>query len=692
MRQYEPFFSATHAFEFDVRIGVSPIPFYDPLQRAVATLNPNHTWQKVLFDPWHQETWDVNDTLLINPDEDAEVGDYVRRLNQDEYLPTWHSGRIGGAMGAQEQAAAQKTEDHANTPAVAHMDSLGRTFLTIAHNRVSRDGGPIADEFNRTRIVFDIEGNQREVIDALDRIVMQYDYDTLGNQIHSSSMEAGERWMLNDVAGKALYGWNSRDHRLRTNYDVLARPTEVYLQKGIEPELLVGRTVYGETQLDPETNNLRGKVYQSFDGAGVVMSEEYDFKGNVLRSNRQLAAEYKKTVDWSKIVALESEVFTSSTVFDALNRTVTLTTPDHSVIRPTYNEANLLEQVNANLRGSTTVTMFVSDIDYNAKGQRELIVYGNSVSTTYDYDPLAFRLIRLHTLKGSESLQDLSYTYDPTGNITEIREEAQQTIYFRNTRVEPSAKYTYDAIYQLIEATSREHLGQTDGQPNPPTAPDAFNLFHTGHDQPGDRNAMGIYRESYVYDTVGNFLEMQHVGSDPAHPGWTRSYDCAEASLIEDGMSGTPLKFSNRLSRSTVGNGNPMTEQYTYDAHGSMTSMAHLQPMQWDFKDQLQMTQRPAVNAADEEGAQHQGERTYYVYDGGGQRVRKVTELATGQIKDERIYLGGFELYRKRNGNGNVTLERETLHIMDDKQRIALVETKTIDTQSPVLSPCTGIN
>lgn len=47
-------------------------------------------------------------------------------------------------------------------------------------------------------------------------------------------------------------------------------------------------------------------------------------------------------------------------------------------------------------------------------------------------------------------------------------------------------------------------------------------------------------------------------------------------------------------------------------------------------------------------------------------------------ITEERIYLGGFELYRKKV-SGDVVLERETLHIMDDTRRIAMVETKTID-------------
>jgi hypothetical protein len=45
-----------------------------------------------------------------------------------------------------------------------------------------------------------------------------------------------------------------------------------------------------------------------------------------------------------------------------------------------------------------------------------------------------------------------------------------------------------------------------------------------------------------------------------------------------------------------------------------------------------------------------------------------------GQVKDERIYLDGFEVYRR---NGTNPIVRETLHIMDDKKRIALIETRT---------------
>jgi RHS repeat-associated protein len=57
--------------------------------------------------------------------------------------------------------------------------------------------------------------------------------------------------------------------------------------------------------------------------------------------------------------------------------------------------------------------------------------------------------------------------------------------------------------------------------------------------------------------------------------------------------------------------------------------------------------------------------------------VRKVSATANGSATNERIYLGGYEVYREYDSNGTTTLERQTLHVTDDKQRVALVETRT---------------
>ncbi len=608
------------------------------------------------------------------------MSDFFTRLADGDYLPTWYE-RMSSSTNTDDQNAAQRSEAHANTPTIAHFDALGRPFLTLADNGAR---GQYA-----TRVELDIEGNQRSVIDALDRIVMTYDYDMLGNRIRQASMEAGEHWMLNDVAGKPIFGWDSRDHRLHTTYDVLRRPTEVNLQEGGGREQLVGKTVYGESQPDPEANNLRGKLYQAFDGAGVVTTPAYDFKGNLLHSNRQIAVDYKTTLDWSATVALEAEIFTTSTTYDALNRPVQLIAPHsdqpgarRNVIQPVYNAANLLEGVDVWLDHPSepaalldaaavpTAAVGVRNIGYDAKGQRQRIAYKNGATTLYTYDPATFRLVQLLTQRDAVTfpddcpqpppanwpgcqVQNLHYTYDPAGNITHIRDDAQQTIYFRNRRVEPSADYTYDAIYQLIEATGREHIGQL-SQPES-TWSDEFrvNLPH-----PGDGQAMRLYTEQYEYDAVGNILQMIHQANNG---NWTRGYAYHETSLIEDGKEGTPLRLSNRLSSTTVG-ANPV-EHYEYDVHGSMTAMPHLPTMRWDFADQL--------SAVDLQG----GGTAYYVYDGGGQRVRKVIER-NGATVEERIYLGGYEVYRKRQ-SGVLQLERETLHVMDGQQRVAMVETRT---------------
>jgi RHS repeat-associated protein len=649
IKQYEPFFDDTHAFRFGQQVGGSSTLFYDPVERVVAALHPNHTWDKVVFDPWQQETWDVNDTVLIaDPAKDPDVGEYFQRLAASDYLPTWYAQRQSGALGASEQAAAAKTAMHAATPSVAYADTLGRAFLTVAHNRLEQNS-TLREEPYTTRVVFDIEGNQRAVIDANDRVVMRYDYDLLGTQVHHASMEAGERWMLNDVAGQPIYAWDSRDHQFHTTYDALRRPLDVMLRVGTGPTRLVSRTVYGESQSNPEANNLRGQVVHHCDQAGVVTSVAYDFKGNMLAGRRQLAKEYKTPLDWSATPALAPQVFTSSTTYDALNRPISAISPDGSVYRPRFNEANLLDKVDVQLRGAPTSTPFVTNIDYNAKGQRLRIDYGNGVRTTYVYDPLTFRLTRLQTLRGPERLQDLGYTYDPVGNITHIHDDAQQTLYFNNQVVVPHADYTYDAVYRLLIAEGREHIGQV-AQP-PTTWNDAFRvkLQH-----PQDGQAMRRYSERYEYDPAGNFLQLIHQA---ANGNWTRNYAYNEPSLTE------LHKKSNRLSSTVIGSGNP--ETYPYDAHGNMTAMPHLPRMDWDCHDQLQHV--------DLAGGGH----AYYVYDAMGQRVRKVIEKNGGALIEERLYLGGFEIFRRQNAAGTITLERETLHIMDDQQRIALVETRT---------------
>jgi len=137
---------------------------------------------------------------------------------------------------------------------------------------------------------------------------------------------------------------------------------------------------------------------------------------------------------------------------------------------------------------------------------------------------------------------------------------------------------------------------------------------------------------------------MKHSSSDPSKAGWKRTYAYNETSQLEPGQ------MSNRLSSTSVGSS---FEKYSYDGsaglHGMM-SLPHLSAMEWDYKDQLHSTTRQIVNSGTPE-------TTRYVYDGSGQRTRKITErqAAAGDTPTrlkERIYLGVFEIYREYAGNG----------------------------------------
>jgi RHS repeat-associated protein len=650
VRRYEPFFSRSHRFEPGTRHGVSVILGYDPLERVVATLHPDHTWEKVDLGPWSRVTWDGTDTVLAaDPRVDPVVGGLLAAVDPGDMLPTWYQRRIGGELGRYEQEAAVKAAANAGTPTAAHSDPLGRAFLTVAHNRSQG-----TDEFLATRVVLDVENNQRAIRDPAGRTALRYDYSIAGSRVHQASMEAGEQWTLPDVAGRQVYTWNSRGQRVRTVYDELRRPARQFLREGAGPEALVGHNIYGEQEPDPVARNLRTKLVRCYDQAGIAVSDRYDFKGNQIRSARRLARSFRDTLDWDTDVPVEERNYAGHSRFDALNRLIEVTEPDGTVIRPHYNEADLLERLHARLRGSDEVTAFVDWVGYDAKGLRTEIRYGNGVRTSYERDPQTFRLMRLRTRRGHGDLQDLGYTYDPCGNVTHVADRAQQAVFFRGRRVDPSAGYTYDALYRLTEATGREHLGQA-GRPYGPSDQWRQVLLHAQ-----DGPALARYTERYDYDAAGNVLSMRHRSADPARPGWTRRFTYAEPSLLE------PDRPSNRLTRCTVGS---VTEVYSddgdgYDPQGGLLHLPSLGRLAWDYKNQLRMTAHHASA----------GERTWYVYDGAGQRVRKVTEHPDGAVKDERVYAGSFEVYRRAGPSG---ITRETLSVMDDRQRVALVETLT---------------
>jgi RHS repeat-associated protein len=641
VKQYEPYFSVTHAYESAkelVESGVTEIIYYDALGRVRKAAIPDGTFARNEFDSWKNTIYDQHDTI-------SESEWYLRRTDNT---------RIDFISDPKEQQAALKSVRHFNTPVVQYLDTLGRVILSVDHNR-----DPVTDDdtYLNTIVKIDPEGNLREVIDARGNTVSEYRYDMLGNNVYERSMDKGQRWAMVNILGSPLRSWDERNHEFQFSYDILHRPvqTKVIGGDGETPlDHIFERVFYGEGVPDAIAKNLRGKAVRNYDTAGLVEIEACDFAGNPLAVTRRLFSNYKGVANWTDanlMTDLEAQSFTFTRESDALGRLKTSVLPDSTVITQTYNEAGFLVTESVSHEYPTLPpSLYIKDIDYNERGDRTKIIYGNDVLVRLAYDPYTFRIKHIEARRqNNDLLQDLFYTYDAVGNILEVEDKSIPVVFFNNQKITGISTYTYDALYRLTEATGREN-----------DAALAFTNVDNWNDNsfirqmnPGDPMTIRNYTQRYRYDGVGNILQMRHVA---AGNNWTREYQYQNT--------------NNRLSTTQVG---ASLYQYQHHLrHGFMTAMPHLEEISWNFKEEVIKTIRQKRN----DGGIP--ETTYYQYDKEGQRVRKITENQadagnTPTIREERIYVNGYELYRKVTGT-NQGLERRSINLMDGDHRFALIE------------------
>jgi len=431
--------------------------------------------------------------------------------------------------------------------------------------------------------------------------------------------------------------------------------------------------------------NLLGQIIQHWDAAGLTTVERVDFKGNIEEIRRRLNnTPQASRISWhgnNPAAKLEpqSKSFVQMTEYDALNR-MTRRYNWHrlgqtaALYQPKYNKRGLLISEKLLLHTVRTPSGpsgglnptgpdAIREIRYDVRGQKAYLRLGNGTLTQYDYDPLTFRLRQIRTtrvadptdfpqghanLTDANVIQQLHYTFDAMGNITEIYDEAYETVFFNNQRVEPRSRYVYDAIYRLIEATGRENI-TANTAPNPleddPLGTAAF---------PVNNQALRNYTQRYRYDDTGNILEMRHwAGSGNLSERWTRHYE-----MYAD---------SNRLHYTWTGSNRAATEiEYHYDTHGNMLNLAKValgQFLRWDYRDMI--------------GRVNPGSSwIYYQYDAGKQRTRKQVERTNSsnvKVIEERIYLGGYEYYSRTMGS-TVVEEIESHHVFEGDERVLMVD------------------
>ena len=639
VEQYEPYFAVTADFDSAdalVKHAVLQRRRYDALSRLIRVDHPDGTVETVTIGPWQQVNADRNDTVLISD---------------------WYAQRqAGGGASAAEQRAAALTAAHANTPQVQLCDPLGR-FV-----RIRVDNGP--DGVYETRYVLDSAGEIVEVHDARGIVAGTQARDGAGRVLRTESIDAGIQVALPDAAGRHLRHFSATGHVVTCRYDLLGRRTRLIVADPVtHAERVAEYTVYGEEHPQAALRMLIGQVHRQYHGAGLSRADQFDLGGSLADGTRQLLAGPAPS-DWTTLVGLplasldaaaapllDTEEFGSTGTFDALGRSLTQQYADGTTITLGY-AGGELATVTGLLPGAPGPTEFVTGVGYDARRRRTAIDHGNGVTATIDHDQYSGRATAISARAGSTTIEDLTYTYDPVGNVVQVQDGAAQATFFAGAVVLPGALFTLDPAYQLRTASGREHssLGLQPNQAEPamPTLP-----------HPNDANALRAYTEAYSYDSVGNIMQLAHTSSTST---WTRSYDYTPNTnrLAAHQLPGDP-------------DGGPYTATFDYDGGGNTIRTPAITSLSWDHAGQLTGMDLGS------------GGTVTYHYDGSGTRTRKIWQR-TGNLREERVYLGNLEYFR-RYVSGMLVFERRTMRVLDGKRTVAVVETVTLDADDPGFDP-----
>jgi RHS repeat-associated protein len=183
-------------------------------------------------------------------------------------------------------------------------------------------------------------------------------YDLLGRKTQMQDPNMGTWIYTYDAAGSMLTQRDAKNQTLTFQYDALGR-----VKKKIYPNLQEITWTYD----DPAVLYSKGRVTRVVDLA-TVTTFQYDKMGRATQTQR----------------TLDAVTYTMSQTYDALSRVTTQTFPDGEIVSFNFNEGGWLQSIPG----------YVTNINYNARGQQTSLTYANGIATTFTYDPQTFRLTR----------------------------------------------------------------------------------------------------------------------------------------------------------------------------------------------------------------------------------------------------------------------------------------------------------
>jgi insecticidal toxin complex protein TccC len=478
-----------------------------------------------------------------------------------------------------------------------------------------------------------------------------------GAPLRTLSVDAGRHIVLADAEGRPCRQQDAPGTLTAWLYETYDPTADIVLPGRLlaVQEQVTGATAVRTTQrliyadrsgTVPEENRARnrcGTVVRHYDTAGLATAGRYALSGTLLQQSRTLLPDTADDADWAgeEEAAWRAQLepgdeachVTRSTV-NATGEILTQTGAAGHMQRMAYDVAGRLSAGWLTLKGGAEQPVLVSRT-FSAAGQTLQEVHGNGVTTDYAYEPGTQRLTGITVTRAATGtvsaavLQALRYGYDPAGNVLTVRDDAQETTFWRNQKVDPESTYTYDSLYRLVSATGRENAGAgQQGQALPALITPV----------PADDSRYTTYTRTYAYDAGGNLTQIRHSA-----PATGNRYT-------------TTLTVSDRSNRAVLSGltADPAQVDGYFDAAGHQLNpgFSVTGNLVWDPRGNLQgVTTVGRATEPDAGATTNDGER--YRYDGQSQRLRKVSvQQAGGIIRTQRVtYLPGLELRTMTTGD-----------------------------------------
>jgi len=392
------------------------------------------------------------------------------------------------------------------------------------------------------------------------QIVMEY--DALSRKTDMSDPNMGDWSYGYDAVGNLTSQTDARNCVTTLDYDVLNRLTDK-TYSGTGACATTSSVSYTYDEFDAVNQFGRGRRTGMSDGSGNTVWV-YDRRGRVTGETRTIG----------------TDVFTTGYGYDAADRMTQMIYPGNNnggggeSVTYAYNNQGLLDSMNGN-------EAYVVSSSYDEAGrltERVSQKYYSDPSpdsfwtTTYAYHPWdGSNLGRLWTINasgtgetGTETFQDLSYAYDPVGNVEVIGDNVSG-----QTR-----DFDYDALDRLT-----------------------FSSASIG-------DGGGVYEEAYEYYRAGHFQRKWDPTTDPDEAKCLTEAEAAGCYKYEQG----PLHAVSDYYVAT-----DQANTYGYDANGNMTSRTVdgvNYTLTYDAENRLI-------------GVSGGGPTVTFTYDGDGNRVKK---------------------------------------------------------------------